>query len=296
MHTIKLGFGKIPQPEFIFISGDHSKTGWHRWDFTEEKAIAIEEPALTGYITGIAAQTISNSHGEHEKLRVAINAGPDNFVLQTGFDRTKGPTAFARGLLAALATIAPEDNKRPLTIHPEIADNKKSIFAKVYFADTGQQVMFEYPKEIPDVLKYLETAQATFGTLKFTEQETQQTQSAAASTDTAEPKETTKPEEAPKSTLENIQESMENVEKMQAYIRWAGSDEGKVSEDTTITVGGKPQKLKEFTRSNWKSMATNFRMTKMVAQAFEDETGIPFESKILELEAKESEAKELQKA
>lgn len=138
MSDVQLGFGPSPRAVFVYLSTDKSpETGWYTWNFAQEKADPIGEPALTGYVQGVEVATKEFQGKENKKLRVEVSAGPRNYVIETGFY-----TAFSKSLLMSLARLRPAHFDVPLAIETTLGD-KKAVFANVYNAENGNKVNYD---------------------------------------------------------------------------------------------------------------------------------------------------------
>ncbi len=91
--------------EYIIVERDKT-TLWHR--FEDDQPVPIKDAVLKGYLTRVAFVD-----KEYPKLHVYIE-GDREYVLVTGFE-----THFAREILAAIASLRPEDLAFPVIIKPD---------------------------------------------------------------------------------------------------------------------------------------------------------------------------------
>lgn len=121
---VKLGFGAIPKPQYVFVS----KESDHCWYMLsdEKKQIPIYERALTGVITGIEVnKKVETSHGEAEKTDLHILADKP-YVIRSGSE-----SYFSKSLLLSLDILTAEQLCQPLTIAVSPGD-KTIIFCTIY--------------------------------------------------------------------------------------------------------------------------------------------------------------------
>lgn len=121
---VKLGFGAVPKPQYVFVS----KESDHCWYMLaeDEKRIPVYERALTGVITGIEVnKKVENTFGE--VIRTDLNVLADKpYIIRSGSD-----TYFCKGLLLSLDILTFEQLRYPLTIAVSPGD-KKVVFCNIY--------------------------------------------------------------------------------------------------------------------------------------------------------------------
>ncbi|QSJ16755.1 hypothetical protein JYQ62_34640 [Nostoc sp. UHCC 0702] len=121
---VKLGFGAIPKPQYVFVS----KESDHCWYMLsdDKKQIPIYDRALTGVITGIEVnKKVETSHGEAEKTDLHILADKP-YVIRSGSE-----SYFSKSLLLSLDVLTAEQLCHPLTIAVSPGD-KTIIFCTIY--------------------------------------------------------------------------------------------------------------------------------------------------------------------
>ncbi len=121
---VKLGFGSIPKPQYVFVS----KESDHCWYMLsdEKKQIPIYDRALTGLITGIEVnKKVETSHGEAEKTDLHILADRP-YVVRSGSE-----SYFSKSLLLSLDVLTYEQLLQPLTIAVSPGD-KTIVFCTIY--------------------------------------------------------------------------------------------------------------------------------------------------------------------
>ncbi|BDA75858.1 hypothetical protein CAL7716_100240 (plasmid) [Calothrix sp. PCC 7716] len=128
---IKLGFGAVPKPQYIFVNKEANHC-WYRLE--EEKQVPIEEKALTGIITNIECnKAVETQYGIAYKTDLTILA-PSPHVVRSGRE-----SYFSKSLLLALDALSIEELKKPLTITVEPGD-KTVVFCNIYNPSTYQAV------------------------------------------------------------------------------------------------------------------------------------------------------------
>lgn len=132
---IHLGLGPSPRPEYLYVSTDHSPSGWHRWNHAKNEPIIVDEPAVTGYVTKAERVEKEYQGKATPKLCLHVSAGPRTYVVQSGLD-----TQFSHGVLAALARLEPSHFDHALTIEVQPGDTGKVVFGNLYNAANGRRV------------------------------------------------------------------------------------------------------------------------------------------------------------
>lgn len=121
---VKLGFGSIPKPQYVFVS----KESDHCWYMLSDdtKPIPIYDRALTGLITGIEVnKKVETSHGEAEKTDLHILADKP-YVVRSGSE-----SYFSKSLLLSIDVLTHEQLCQPLTIAVSPGD-KTIVFCTIY--------------------------------------------------------------------------------------------------------------------------------------------------------------------
>lgn len=142
--NVKLGFGYIPVPQYIFVGGKPDGAEgpdyfWYSLDFNTNKPQPITAQALTGYVTGF--RMINKPYKGDDAVKVDISIQADRkYVIRSGIE-----TIFTRGLLLALEIF---DNLKdiPVTICVTPGDEKNVIYASVYNATNGEVVKYDWDK------------------------------------------------------------------------------------------------------------------------------------------------------
>jgi hypothetical protein len=129
---VKLGFGSIPKPQYVFVSREND----HCWYMLSDdaKPIPIYDRALTGVITGIEVnKKVETSYGEAEKTDLHILADKP-YVIRSGSE-----SFFSKSLLLGLDLITWEQLHHPLTI--AVSPGEKTIvFCTIYNPVTYRSV------------------------------------------------------------------------------------------------------------------------------------------------------------
>ncbi|MEH1884965.1 hypothetical protein [Nostoc sp.] len=133
---VKLGFGSVPKPQYVFVSKESDRCWYMLSDDT--KQIPIYERALTGVITGIEVnKKVETSHGETEKTDLHILADKP-YVIRSGSE-----SYFSKSLLLALDALTSEQLHQPLTI--AVSPGEKTIvFCTIYNPVTYRSVDFSW--------------------------------------------------------------------------------------------------------------------------------------------------------
>ncbi|MBU7581412.1 MAG: hypothetical protein KAF91_00605 [Nostoc sp. TH1S01] len=129
---IKLGFGSIPKPQYIFVS----KESDHCWYMLSDdaKQIPIYDRALTGIITEIEVnKTVETSQGESEKTDLYILADRPYII------RSRSDSYFSKSLLLSLDELSYEQLLQPLTIAVSPGE-RKIVFCTIYHPVTYRSV------------------------------------------------------------------------------------------------------------------------------------------------------------
>ena len=122
--AVKLGFGAIPKPQYVFVSRDTE----HCWYMLseDERQIPISDKALTGLITSIEVNKIVETRfGERKKTDLYILADKP-YIVRSGSD-----SYFSKGLLLSLDALTFEQLQNPITI-AVIPGDTRAVFCKIY--------------------------------------------------------------------------------------------------------------------------------------------------------------------
>ncbi|MBN3923541.1 hypothetical protein [Nostoc sp. NMS4] len=121
---IKLGFGAVPKPQYVFISKEPD----HCWYMLgeDERRIPIYEKALTGVITGIEVnKRVETRFGVVEKTDLYILA--DNpYIIRSGSE-----SYFSKSLLLSLDILTSEQLRNLLTIAVSPGESNV-VFCNIY--------------------------------------------------------------------------------------------------------------------------------------------------------------------
>ncbi|MCC5667245.1 hypothetical protein LC653_26000 [Nostoc sp. CHAB 5784] len=129
---VKLGFGAVPKPQYVFVSKESDHCWYMLSDDTRQ--IPIYERALTGVITGIEVnKKVETSHGETEKIDLHILADKP-YVIRSGSE-----SYFSKSLLLSLDALTSEQLHHPLTIAVSPGD-KTIVFCTIYNPVTSRAV------------------------------------------------------------------------------------------------------------------------------------------------------------
>lgn len=129
---VKLGFGSIPKPQYVFVSRENDYCWYMLSD--DAKPIPIYDRALTGVITGIEVnKEVETSYGKATKTDLHILADKP-YIIRSGSE-----SYFSKSLLLALDVITWEQLRHPLTI--AVSPGEKTIvFCTIYNPVTYRSV------------------------------------------------------------------------------------------------------------------------------------------------------------
>ncbi|BAY63244.1 hypothetical protein NIES22_33300 [Calothrix brevissima NIES-22] len=129
---VKLGFGSIPKPQYVFVSKENDHCWYMLSD--EQRQIPIYDKALTGLITGIEVnKKVETSYGEAEKTDLHILADKP-YIVRSGSE-----SYFSKSLLLSLDALTYEQLVKPLTIAVSPGD-KTIVFCTIYNPVTFRSV------------------------------------------------------------------------------------------------------------------------------------------------------------
>ncbi|MEH2335918.1 hypothetical protein [Nostoc sp.] len=129
---VKLGFGAVPKPQYVFVS----KEADHCWYMLaeDERRIPIYERALTGAITGIEVnKRVETKFGVVEKNDLYILADKP-YIIRSGSE-----SYFSKSLLLSLDVLTSEQLRNPLTIAVSPGDSNV-VFCNIYDPVTYRSV------------------------------------------------------------------------------------------------------------------------------------------------------------
>ncbi|MDZ8134567.1 MAG: hypothetical protein RM049_04600 [Nostoc sp. DedQUE04] len=129
---VKLGFGAVPRPQYVFVKKDNDHCWYMLSD--DKKQIPIYDRALTGVITGIEVdKKVENTFGPDEKINLHILADKP-YIVQSGND-----TYFSKSLLLSLDALTSEQLRNPFTITVS-PGNSNVVFCNIYDPVTYRSV------------------------------------------------------------------------------------------------------------------------------------------------------------
>jgi hypothetical protein len=123
----KLGFTDDAGTIYIYCNRQHGYL-WYSLD-ADRKPVSIESAALTGYLDDLKFEKVERRGKEVYKLLVKIRADR-TYILESGHD-----SQFSKGVIAAIATLAPENLRQPITIKPSAGDDESVLFARLYLGN-----------------------------------------------------------------------------------------------------------------------------------------------------------------
>ncbi|MEH2405623.1 hypothetical protein [Nostoc sp.] len=129
---VKLGFGAIPKPQYVFVS----KEADHCWYMLaeDERRSPIYERALTGVITEIEVnKRVETKFGVVEKTDLYILADKP-YIIRSGSE-----SYFSKSLLLSLDILTSEQLRNPLTIAVSSGDSNV-VFCNIHDSVTYRSV------------------------------------------------------------------------------------------------------------------------------------------------------------
>ncbi|MEH2350471.1 MAG: hypothetical protein V7K55_21205 [Nostoc sp.] len=129
---VKLGFGSVPKPQYVFVSKEPD----HCWYMLseDEKRIPIYERALTGVITGIEVnKKVETKFGPTQKNDLYILADKP-YIIRSGSE-----SYFSQSLLLSLDVLNFEQLPNPLTIAVSPGESNV-VFCTIYDPITYRSV------------------------------------------------------------------------------------------------------------------------------------------------------------
>lgn len=132
----------------------HNGCNWYTLNNGEPTP--IQATALTGYLKAIKFEATERRGKPVHKLLTTI-AADRLYILESGHD-----SHFSKGLLAAIATLRPQDLLQPITIQPSPGDEDTVLFCRLYLgvepvkAPYGEETDWRaVAKQALDVVKFL---------------------------------------------------------------------------------------------------------------------------------------------
>jgi hypothetical protein len=115
----------------------HNGSLWYTLNNSE--ASAITQTALTGYLKELKFEKCERRGKEVYKLLITIHADR-LYILESGHD-----THFAKSVLAAIATLTPQQLYSPMTIQPQAGTDENVLFCRVWVG--SELVMASYNEQ-----------------------------------------------------------------------------------------------------------------------------------------------------
>ncbi len=115
----------------------HNGYMWYTLNNGEPSAVAAT--ALTGYLRELRFEKCERRGKEVHKLLATIQA-ERTYILESGHD-----TQFAKGLLAAIASLTPQQLYSPITLQPQPGTDESVLFCRVWVG--SEFIMASYSEE-----------------------------------------------------------------------------------------------------------------------------------------------------
>ncbi|MGC8710956.1 MAG: hypothetical protein ACP5RH_01055 [Leptodesmis sp.] len=119
----RLGFRDVAGRTRIYCNRQHGSC-WYRLD-ADNNPVPIPHAGLTGYVTKLEFSKVQRRGKETIKLQVSVRADC-LYVLEAGYD-----SYFSKGLLSAIASLTPEQIRKPITIRPQPGEDEAVLFCRV---------------------------------------------------------------------------------------------------------------------------------------------------------------------
>ena len=100
--------------------------GYLWYTLNNSEASAITQTALTGYLRELKFEKCERRGKEVHKLLATIQADR-MYILESGHD-----THFTKSILAAIATLTPQQLYSPVTIQPQAGTDENVLFCRVW--------------------------------------------------------------------------------------------------------------------------------------------------------------------
>jgi hypothetical protein len=113
--------------------------GYLWYTLNNSEVSAINQTALTGYLKELKFEKCERRGKEVYKLLATIQADR-TYILESGHD-----THFAKSILAAIATLTPQQLYSPMTIQPQAGTDENVLFCRVWVG--SELVMASYNEE-----------------------------------------------------------------------------------------------------------------------------------------------------
>ena len=115
----------------------HNGSLWYTLNNSE--ASAITQTALTGYLRELKFEKCERRGKEVYKLLITVQADR-TYILESGHD-----TQFAKCILAAVASLTPEQLYTPLTLQPQPGTDESVLFCRVWVG--SELIMASYGED-----------------------------------------------------------------------------------------------------------------------------------------------------
>ncbi|MBD6620956.1 hypothetical protein FNW02_35825 [Komarekiella sp. 'clone 1'] len=115
----------------------HNGFLWYTLSNSEPQA--VDATALTGYLRELRFEKCERRGKEVHKLLATIQA-ERTYILESGHD-----TQFAKGLLAAIASLTPQQLYSPITLQPQPGTDDSVLFCRVWAG--SELIMASYGEE-----------------------------------------------------------------------------------------------------------------------------------------------------
>jgi hypothetical protein len=115
----------------------HNGSLWYTLNNSE--ASAITQTALTGYLKELKFEKCERRGKEVYKLLITVQADR-TYILESGHD-----TQFAKCILAAVASLTPEQLYTPLTLQPQPGTDESVLFCRVWVG--SELIMASYGED-----------------------------------------------------------------------------------------------------------------------------------------------------
>ena len=128
----------------IYCNRQHSSL-WYT--LTNGEPIPVTATALTGYLKELRFEQTERRGKLCHKLIATIQADRV-FLLESGYD-----THFSKGMLAAVALLAPRQLLQPITIQPQPGDDDSVLFCRIWCGTECVKVSYDESVDWREIAK-----------------------------------------------------------------------------------------------------------------------------------------------
>jgi len=147
LEASQLGFIQTDKIKIVYCNRANGGL-WYGLEISSSATLIpkiIEAESLRCRLQGIAVRTATREGEECEKFSLYVQ-GDRRYVLESGWSTVKGKNSFAQGLVWAIASMTPEQLKRPVVLTPRPGTKSSVLFCRIY--QDGESI---YPERTEDL-------------------------------------------------------------------------------------------------------------------------------------------------